>query len=149
MAVLLRNKQTQKNSTVKYNQWINDIVLKGKTHKYKVIKTWELVMLRKKIDGVFKNLEITEIENAKNLKQKSPLQYDYVGIDVDAQIKKDIAKSNTINRWRFFFWVRNTAIEITRPIRNPIKHISLAEWILIILGLLTILIMTEIIDINL
>ena len=138
---MLKYKNTRTFKTVKYNQWINDIVLKGNAYKYEVFKTWDLVVVRKKTNGVFKNLEITEIENAKNLRKQFPLEYDYVGTDIDAQIKIDIAKSNKIKRWRFFFNIRRAITAIISPIKIPIKNISLAEWILIAFGLLTILIM--------
>ncbi len=148
MAVMIRTVGTKTSTTVKYNQWINDIVLKGDAHKFDVIRTWDLVMVRKKTNGVFKNLEITEIDDAKNLQQQFPLEYDYVAFNEDAQIKKDIAKSNKIKNWPFLFVIRNNVVAIIRPIKKNIKHISLAEWILIGLSILTILIMTGIIKIN-
>lgn len=137
---MLKYKNKTRYTTVKYNQWINDIVLKGDAYKYEVVKTWDLVMVRKKKDGVFRNLEITEIENARNLKQQFPLDYDYIGINIDAQIKNDIAKSTTIKRWYFFFSVRNTAVAMIRPIKKPISNISLGDWIVIAIGIITILI---------
>jgi len=48
----------------------------------------------------------------KNIKKQSPLKYDYAAFNVNAQIKKDIKKSNQINKWRFFLTVAS-AIKYT------------------------------------
>lgn len=134
MAVILRKIGNKKSTDVKYNQWINDIVLKGKAHEYEVIKTWDLVMVRKKTNGVFKKHAIMEIEKAKDVIKQNHLEYDYVSINIEKQIKKDITKSSAIKKWRFVFTVRNTIKQIIMPVINPIKKISLAEWIAIIIG---------------
>lgn len=141
MAVMIKTVGTKTATTVKYNQWINDIVIKGKAHEYEVFKTWDLVVVRKKINGVFKKIEITELENARNLKKQSPLEYDYVGINVDAQIKKDIARSNTIKRWRFFFTIKDVIKTIARQIKKPFQNMILLTWIVIILSIFSIALM--------
>ena len=145
---MLKYKNTRKFTTVKYNQWINDIVLKGNAYKYDVFKTWDLVMVRKKTNGVFKDLEITEIENAKNLKQQFPLGYDYVGIDDQAQIKIDIKKSARIKTWRFFFDTARIVQIVIRHARKPFQNMILLTWILIALAILSIatMIILEIIN---
>lgn len=139
MAVILRKVGNKKSTDLKYNQWINDIVLKGKAHEYEVVKTLDLVMLRKKTNGVFKNLEITEIENAKNLKQQFPLEYDYVGFNEKIQIVKDIKRSEKIRRWRFFFTVIDAINRIAKQIKKPFQNMVLLTWIIIILSILSIM----------
>ena len=138
MAVKLKHKNTRKFTTVKYNQWINDIVLKGEAHKFEVMKTWDLVMARKKTNGLFKNLEITEIENAKNLKHRYPLEYDYVGFNETIQIAKDIKRSEKIRKWRFFFTVIDAIKMIARQIKKPFQNMILLTWITILLFIISI-----------
>lgn len=141
MAVMLKYKNTRAFTTVKYNQWVNDIVKKGDAYKYEVFKTWDLVIVRKKKNGVFRNLEITEIENAKNLKQQFPLEYDYVGFNEKIQIAKDIKRSEKIRRWRFFFTVIDAINRIIRQIKKPFQNIILLTWLMIILSILSIAVM--------
>lgn len=100
MSLLLRYKGTRKHKEVKYQEWYNDIVKKGKADNFEVISNWDIVQVLTRIFGVWIKYEITEIKFAKLIQEQSPSDFRYVPLNIKKRLNKDYKLSRFFRRIR-------------------------------------------------